>query len=174
MVGLVSVRCAMHQIVFFVLKFLSSKLKDFPLFRNMVLQNESVDEDLEHFEDIVEETDTGPTCASKKEENSADVHGGEGANSDSNCSEDEDVLPTNYSDDDGSDDADELFIRESPNDPQKPKMISNQKVLKPQVSSTQSFLPGGYNPRHREPSYRYVSCHRFLTSGVLYSCTAYI
>ncbi|EOY27355.1 JHL06B08.2 protein, putative isoform 1 [Theobroma cacao] len=132
---------------------ISEVLKARPQLWNMVLQNESVDEDLEHFEDIVEETDTGPTCASKKEENSADVHGGEGANSDSNCSEDEDVLPTNYSDDDGSDDADELFIRESPNDPQKPKMISNQKVLKPQVSSTQSFLPGGYNPRHREPSY---------------------
>lgn len=139
-----------------------------------MLQNESVDEDLEHFEDIVEESNTEPSCVSKKEENNADIHGGESANSDGDSSEDEDVFPSSYSDDDASDDADELFIRESPNNLQKPKKVSDQNALKPQVSSTQSFLPGGYNPRHRDPSYRYVSCHLFLAYAVLYTCTAYI
>ena len=140
----------------------------------MMLQNESVDEDLEHFEDIVEETDTEPILASKKEENNAVIHGGEAANSDSDSSEDEGVLPSSYSDDDASDDVEELFIRESSKDLHKTKTIPDRNALKPQVSSTQSFLPGGYNPRHREPSYRYVSCHLFLASCVLYSYTAYI
>lgn len=139
----------------------------------MVLQNESVDEDLEHFEDIVEETDTQPSRALKKEENDADIHGSEGANSNGDSSEDEDVLSSSYSDDDAaSDDADELFIRKSQNALQKPKIISDQNALKPQVSSSQSFLPGGYDPRHREPSYRCVSCHLFVASGVLYKCIA--
>lgn len=99
---------------------------------------------------------------------------GEAANSSSDSSEDEGVLPSSYSDDDASDDVEELFIRESSKDLHKPKIVSNQNAGKPQVSTTQSFLPGGYNPRHREPSYRYVSCHLFLASGALYSYTAYI
>ncbi|XWS20015.1 hypothetical protein CRYUN_Cryun31cG0065300 [Craigia yunnanensis] len=132
---------------------ISEVLKARPQLWNMMLQNESVDEDLEHFEDIVEETDTEPNLASKQEENNAGIHGGEAANSDSDSSEDEGVLPSSYSDDDASDDAEELFIRESSKDLHKTKTISDRNALKPQVSPTQSFLPGGYNPRHREPSY---------------------
>ncbi|XVF27125.1 hypothetical protein REPUB_Repub14bG0079700 [Reevesia pubescens] len=132
---------------------ISEVLKARPQLRNTMFQNESVDEDLEHFEDIVEETDADSSLASKKEENNAVSHGGEAANnSDSDSSEDEGVLQSSYSDDDASDDAEEFFIRENPKD-HKTKTISDQNALKPQVSSTQSFLPGGYNPRHREPSY---------------------
>ncbi|KAL4387397.1 hypothetical protein GQ457_09G004360 [Hibiscus cannabinus] len=81
-----------------------------------------------------------------------DIHVGEAANSDS--SEDEGVLPS-YSDDDVSEDANELIIRETPKDfrVQEPKTISNQNASKPPKSTTKSFLPGGYDPRHREPSY---------------------
>lgn len=96
---------------------------------------------------------------------------GEAANSSSDSSEDEGVFPSSYSDDDASDGAEGLFIRESSKDLHKPKILSNQNAVKPQA---QSFLPGGYNPRHREPSYRYVSCHLFLASGILYGYTAYI
>lgn len=139
-----------------------------------MLQNESVDEDLEHFEDIVEETDTEPSLASKKEENDTGIHVDEAADSDSDSSEDEGVLPSPYSDDDASDDAGELFTRDSSKDLHKTKTISDQNAQKPQVSSAQSFLPGRYNPRHREPSYRYAFRHHFLASGVLYSYNAYI
>ncbi|XVE88572.1 hypothetical protein DITRI_Ditri19aG0080000 [Diplodiscus trichospermus] len=132
---------------------LSEVLKARPQLWNMMLQNESVDEDLEHFEDIVEETDTEPRLASNKEESNADIHGGEAANSNSEPSEDEGVLPSSYSDDDASNDAEELFMRDSSRDLHKSKTISDQNALKPQVSSLPSFLPGGYNPRHREPSY---------------------
>ncbi|KAE8674178.1 acyl carrier protein 1 [Hibiscus syriacus] len=131
---------------------ISEVLKARPQLWNSMIQNESVDEDLEHFEDIVEETVAEPNLASKKEENNADIHVGEAANSDS--SEDEDVLPS-YSDDDVSEDADELIIRETPKDlrVQEPKAISDRNSSKPPKSTTKSFLPGGYDPRHREPSY---------------------
>lgn len=42
-----------------------------------MLQNESVDEDLEHFEGIIEETNIEPRMSSKKEESKADIRGGE-------------------------------------------------------------------------------------------------
>lgn len=127
-----------------------------------MLQNESVDEDLEHFEDIVEETASEPSLASKKEENNADIRG-EAANSDSHSSEDEGVLPSSYSDDDISEDEKELFIRETPKDQhhQEPKIISDQNALTSPKSTGKSFLPGGYDPRQREPSYRYPFFHLF-------------
>ncbi|KAA3452040.1 CCAAT/enhancer-binding protein zeta [Gossypium australe] len=134
---------------------ISEVLKARPQLWNMMLQNESVDEDLEHFEDIVEETASEPSLASKKEENNADICGGEAANSDSYSSEDEGVLPSSYSDDDMSEDEKELFIRETPKDQhhQEPKIISNQNALTSPKSTAKPFLPGGYDPRHREPSY---------------------
>lgn len=124
----------------------------FPFFRNMVLQNESVDDELEHFEDIVEETDNEPSNASKKEENNTDLHG-DAANSQSDSSEDEGNLQASYSEDDESDDAEELLIRGDSNNHQKPNTLSDHKVQKTQVPPKRSSLPGGYNPRHREPSY---------------------
>ncbi|KAK9030980.1 hypothetical protein V6N11_032379 [Hibiscus sabdariffa] len=107
---------------------ISEVLKARPQLWNTMLQNESVDEDLEHFEDIVEETVAEPSLASKKEEK----------------------------------DANELIIRETPKDfrVQEPKTISNQNASKPPKSTTKSFLPGGYDPRHREPSYSYSNADR--------------
>ncbi|KAE8696368.1 40s ribosomal protein SA [Hibiscus syriacus] len=137
---------------------ISEVLKARPQLWNSMLQNESVDEGLEHFEDIVEETVTEPNLASKKEENNADIYVGKAANSDS--SEDEGVLPS-YSDADVSEDANELIIRETPKDirVQEPKTISDQNSSKPPKSTIKSFLPGGYDPRHREPSYWYLSAY---------------
>ncbi|GLU14192.1 hypothetical protein SLE2022_307760 [Rubroshorea leprosula] len=131
---------------------LSEVLKARPPLWNMVLQNESVDDELEHFEDIVEETDNEPSNASKKEENNADLHG-DAADSESDSSEDGGNLQASYSEDDESDDAEELLIRDDSNDHQKPKTLSDHKVQKTQVFPKRSSLPGGYNPRHREPSY---------------------
>ncbi|XP_012455742.1 protein SLOW WALKER 2 [Gossypium raimondii] len=133
---------------------ISEVLKARPQLWNMMLQNESVDEDLEHFEDIVEETASESSLPSKKEENNADICVGEAANSDSYSSEDEGVLPSSYSDDDISEDEKELF-REIPKDQhhKEPKIISNQNALTSPKSTAKPFLPGGYDPRHREPSY---------------------
>lgn len=123
----------------------------------MVLQNESVDEDLEHFEDVVEETDNEPSDASKTEENDVKlVKRTDDAKSDSESSEDEDI-PTSDSEEDVSDQPEELIIRDNPKDLQKSKAPSHH-VPQPPTSS-KSSLPGGYNPRHREPSYWYFLFH---------------
>ncbi|GAV61402.1 CBF domain-containing protein [Cephalotus follicularis] len=133
---------------------LSEVLKARPPLWNMMLQNESVDEDLERFEDIMEDTDDGPDIASQKEENDVKMdHGDDGAISDSNFSEDEVGSLDSYSEADASDEAEEFLLRDHAKDLQKPKIVSDDKVHQPQASSTRSFLPGGYNPRHREPSY---------------------
>lgn len=130
---------------------LSEVLKARPPLWNMVLQNEFVDEDLEHFEDVVEETDNEPSDASKTEENDVKlVKRTDDAKSDSESSEDEDI-PTSDSEEDVSDQPEELIIRDNPKDLQKSKAPSHH-VPQPPTSS-KSSLPGGYNPRHREPSY---------------------
>lgn len=76
-------------------------------YRNMVLQNESIDDELEHFEDVIEETDNEPSTVSNTQiDNTELVQNGEDANSDTNSSEGEDDLPASSEDDD-SDDASE-------------------------------------------------------------------
>ncbi|KAE8722900.1 Detected protein of confused Function [Hibiscus syriacus] len=94
--------------------------------------NESVDEDLEHFEDIIEETVTEPGLASRKKKLkliSMTVK-----------------LPSL------------IVILQKMKIPknlrlQEPKTMSDQNASKPPKSTNKSFLTGGYDPRHREPSY---------------------
>lgn len=122
----------------------------------MVLQNESVDEDIEHFEDVVEETDNEPSDASKKQENDVKlINGIDHAKSDSQSSEDEEDIPASDSEEDVSDDSQELIFRDDSKDLQKSETPHHDGHQPPQ--SSKSFLLGGYNPRHREPSYWYFS-----------------
>ncbi|WCJ35778.1 CCAAT-binding factor [Euphorbia peplus] len=113
----------------------------------MVMQNELVDEDLEHFEDIVEESDVKPHMAAKVElilnlfkvmirlvMNTIPQDDSPAPNSEDKKSED-----------DHSDDSETEFLIEN--------SIERIHASQPQVSSAGSFLPGGYDPRHREPSY---------------------
>lgn len=121
--------------------------------RNMVLQNESVDEDLEHFEDIIEETenqaDTTPP------DNGGDiVHNSERLDdSDSDSSLDEDVSPTADSEDDVSEEANDLLMGSGLKDLQESEITSDNNQIQQQVSTVGTSFPGGYNLRHREPSY---------------------
>ena len=118
----------------------------------MVLQNESIDEELEHFEDVVEETDDEPNTTSKKEEHVVGlVHGSDAAKSDSASSEDEDDTPASDSED--VSDGEELLVRNDSKDLEESKTLSEHNGQQRQVSSKSSLLPGGYNLRHREPSY---------------------
>ncbi|KAA8540211.1 hypothetical protein F0562_024226 [Nyssa sinensis] len=131
---------------------LSEVLKARPPLWNMVLQNESVDEDLEHFEDIVEETENQASSKSKKPDNAGEtVHSSARIDADSDSSQDEVVSPTSAFEDDASDGSDDLLaggedLRES-------ETIVDCNGHQPQVSDARSSFPGGYNPRHREPSY---------------------
>ncbi|KAM2957331.1 hypothetical protein FF2_024336 [Malus domestica] len=129
---------------------LSEVLKARPLLWNMVLQNESVDDELEHFEDVREETDDKPTPVPEKQELDVELmHCNDAVNSDHDSLEDDEESAASYSDDEGSDEAEEFLVTKGQNDP-KPALAGGQQ---PQASSESPRLPGGYDPRHREPSY---------------------
>lgn len=135
----------------------------------MFLQNESIDSDLEHFEDIedIEHTDNELLTPSKKEETKdavvlADQQNR--ANSNSASLEDEDDSPegmddslASYSQDDDSDEAEGLLLKGDSKELL--EFRRSPHGLEFQVPATRSTLPGGYNPRHREPSYWYFSDH---------------
>lgn len=122
----------------------------------MVLQNESADEDLEHFEDIVEETENQTsTKVEEPENNSGTVHTNNCIDSDNDSSQDEGVPPASESEDDVSDEADDLFIGGDSKNVEETNTMPDQTKQQSQVSKMSS-LPGGYNPRHREPSYWYL------------------
>ncbi|KAB2613124.1 hypothetical protein D8674_035440 [Pyrus ussuriensis x Pyrus communis] len=130
---------------------LSEVLKARPPLWNMVLQNESVDDELEHFKDVREETDDNPTPVPEKQELDVELaHSNDAANSDHDSSEDDNESTASYSEGEGSDEAEEFFVTKDRND-SKPTPASN--VQPPQASSEKPRLPGGYDPRHREPSY---------------------
>lgn len=138
-----------------------------------MLQNESNDEELEHFEDVIEETAEEPSTAAKEEENDGGlVHSTDAANLDSESSEDEDESPAFNSEDDGSDEAEEFLMRNDSKDLEESKIVSPLNAQQPQVSSKKSLLPGGYDPRHREPSYWSVIYSKLIFYGSHFSLLA--
>jgi ribosome biogenesis protein MAK21 len=153
----------------------------------MALQNESLDDELEHFEDVIEETDKEPITVSDKEpatvsdkpsEDIVPVQNGEVANSDKDSSdgEDDDDQPASSeeddddadddqpasSEDDDDDDLDDALededfsLAKSKKNHKKSKKLNSEtdnEGQKSQESIKKPLLPGGYDPRHREPSY---------------------
>ncbi|CAH8359277.1 unnamed protein product [Eruca vesicaria subsp. sativa] len=139
---------------------LSEVLKARPPLWNMVVQRESVveEEDVEHFEDVKEEDDIDPIKEAEKEGNVVEVdHEDDKITSrdddDDNSSDDEEALAARQSDEEddyASDDGEELFIKETS---QKTMEVVNDSEKISQAPLKSSCLPGGYDPRHREPSY---------------------
>lgn len=129
----------------------------------MLLQNESIDEELEHFEDVIEETDNEPRAVSNKQDDIGPVQNSDNENSDGSSSEGEDDPPASSEDDnsDGASEDEDFFLAKNKPSLGKSKSASDNKsksvpdneVWQSQVSAKKSFLPGGYDPRHREPSY---------------------
>ncbi|KAK7294502.1 hypothetical protein RJT34_17391 [Clitoria ternatea] len=139
---------------------LSELLKARPPLWNMVLQNESIDEELEHFEDVIEENDTEPgTVSNKQNDDDGTVQSGKDTNSDASSSESEDDLPA-PSEDDDSDDAseDEGFLLAMNETNHKKSKSASANDQQSQLSAKKSSLPGAYNPRHREPSFCNADC----------------
>lgn len=120
-----------------------------------MLQNESTDEELEHFEDIVDETENEPNSIIGKQEDEARSVEKDGVtNSDNHSSEDDDDdSPAFYSEDEVSDEAGEFLLKDDSKNTEKSKTSSSCNGQQPQASLGRSWLPGGYNPRHREPSF---------------------
>ncbi|CAH2066927.1 unnamed protein product, partial [Thlaspi arvense] len=138
---------------------LSEVLKARPPLWNMVVQRESVeeDEDVEHFEDVKEEDDIDPNKEVEKEANDIEVDNDKIASRDGDSSsDDEEALAVRQSDEEGvyaSDDAEDLVIKEPSHELKDTMEVSNDSEKKSQPPSKSSCLPGGYDPRHREPSY---------------------
>ncbi|KAL6568326.1 hypothetical protein OROHE_004010 [Orobanche hederae] len=132
---------------------LSEVLKVRPPLWNMVLQNETADadEDLEHFEDITENNENQAIPAQDKGVNKSlvDADISNGSDSDDDPSHDRSGFAASGSEgDNSSNEGDDLFGEGGFHKLQEIKTTPEH-----QVQNTKPTLPGGYNPRHREPSY---------------------
>lgn len=129
-----------------------------------MLQNESNDDDLEHFEDITEEEEDKSSSVEKKTNtvekavptNSAvtsnNDSSGDEADSSASDSEDGDFNVAGSLNEDGFYD-----LTNTKNEA--------EESGKPTIPSKDtSLLPGGYNPRNREPSFWYLDLLFFLFS----------
>ncbi|CAH9118594.1 unnamed protein product [Cuscuta europaea] len=127
---------------------LSEVLKERPPIWNMMLQLDSVDDDLEHFEDVKEDenqenpTTNGGTVVVERVAQPDDE-------SDSGSSSLEEG--SFDSEDDGQ--LDNLFAKRGSREPNKSTPSSDLSKLEAQSKNGNLFMPGGYNPRHREPSF---------------------
>ncbi|KAI8544749.1 hypothetical protein RHMOL_Rhmol08G0319100 [Rhododendron molle] len=149
---------------------LSEVLKARPPLWQLVLQNESANEDVEHFEDIEEETtDQKATKLSETDNASKVVSTSDCTNSDGDSSQEEDVSSASDSETDVSDEEEDLLVAGGLEDVKETKEIPDLTKQQPQVPVGRSSLPGGYNPRHREPSYCNADCVSWWELTVLAS-----
>ncbi|KAK2997111.1 hypothetical protein RJ639_025401 [Escallonia herrerae] len=135
---------------------LSEVLKARPPLWNLVLQNESADDELEHFEDVVEDTDNQTSIALERMNNGGEAHIEDDADTDNSDSLDEGGSPIFVSEDEASDEGNDFTLRGGSSDPQESRTLASdadQNGPQPKKSNVKSALPGGYDPRHREPSY---------------------
>lgn len=135
---------------------LSEVLKARPPLWNMAIQNEAVDEDLEHFEDAPDETENLPGIDAKMpQRNNGDSISTSELDIDNDSSQDEEASSESSSEEDVLGEDDDLFMRENVEEPRESKSIklSDKNENQFGTSLTKHSLPGGYDPRHREPSF---------------------
>lgn len=126
----------------------------------MILQNESADDDDdEHFEDVLEDTENNVDTIPDKPNVCKVASSGETHETDNNSdsSSDEGGGSTFESEDEVSNEGDDLFTAGVLDDPRESKVRSDHAGPQSLVSNDKlrASLPGGYDPRHREPSYWY-------------------
>lgn len=116
---------------------------------NIMSQSESLDDDIEHFEDVVEESENKPITKENEPSNVVE------SASDGDSSKDEGVPQNSGSESDVSAEEDELLISGGVKDTKIVKAMPDHQIKLQSEASTpkKSTLPGGYDPRHREPSY---------------------
>lgn len=136
---------------------LSELLKARPPLWNMVLQNESIDDEFEHFEDIIEDSEVKVETGPPKQPEIIDEIANDNNNvieTDGDESSDLEVKEDfAASDSDASDGEIELFRGKHSIRVAESKPVSNSDKGQPQSSLVWSSLPGGYDPRHRDPSF---------------------
>lgn len=129
----------------------------------MAIQNEAVDEDLEHFEDVPDEAEDDLASDEMPQNNEDDID--TVLNSDSDSSQDEEASSASSEEEDNLDeDDDDLFGRKNAKEPLEfnSVKVSDQKEDQLPESLTKHSLPGGYDPQHREPSFWYTFCYLLL------------
>lgn len=121
-----------------------------------MLQNESVDEDLEHFEDIAEEEEDKTTLTQNGTDFVDRVIGrNDGIRADNVSSSDEDSPAASDSEDGDMDEPGSLLVADGLDNLKESEPVSEGQEQESEASNVKSVLPGGYNPRHREPSFWY-------------------
>lgn len=139
----------------------------------MVRQNEAVDEEDEHFEDIIENDDEPKPATDNQEKEIQPVEDGHTAAVSGTNSSDDDI-PASSDDDEASDaDEDDFIVRGEPENVVESGKVPNPKSKQSSESSKKCRLPGGYNPRHREPSYWSVPSYFIFKSLVVLSLSAH-
>ncbi|XP_060206018.1 protein SLOW WALKER 2 [Lycium barbarum] len=128
---------------------LSEVLKSKPTLWNMMLQSESVDDDLEHFEDIIEEDENQPSPPNRTD-NASEVEANHLENGNHSL---QDEGGSSEPDDDDSLQANESPARGGLDEPKESRLLSGFSKLLPEGSNEKLLLPGGYDTRHREPSF---------------------
>ncbi|KAK6911814.1 CCAAT-binding factor [Dillenia turbinata] len=130
---------------------LSEVLKARPPLWNMMLQNESIDEEIEHFEDILEDTEDQAKPEAEKPEDLVEVdHHSDNGDDDESDSEEDGSESSDT--EDGASDREDFLMGEATKDIEESTPLSLDNSSQP-VSPTSKSTPGGYNPRHREPAY---------------------
>lgn len=122
-----------------------------------MLQMESIDEEFEHFEDIVEDSVVPNSTISKPEnlvridnvENYVEMDSGSIASESAMSNEQKSRF------EEGKNSEDDDFIKGDVALVNS-KTVYDNEVGQPQTRQSDLSLPGGYNPRHREPSYWYL------------------
>lgn len=131
---------------------LSEVLKARPPLWNIVLQNELMDEDLEHFEDMPEDGEYAANPKQNEMVESASAQSCAAVDIDSDALPCEDGSAPSGSEGNVSDDANDLLL-EGGHRKLGSKPITDGSGLASEVTPVRTTSPGGYSPRHREPLY---------------------
>lgn len=123
-----------------------------------MLQMESIDEEFEHFEDIIEDSVVPNSTISKPDnlvsridnvENYVEMDSGSIASESARSNEQKPRFEEGKnSEGDDFIKGDVALVNSN--------TVNDNEVGKPQTHQSDLSLPGGYNPRHREPSYWYL------------------
>nr|XP_027122721.1 CCAAT/enhancer-binding protein zeta-like [Coffea arabica] len=132
---------------------LSEVLKARPPLWNIVLQNELIDEDFEHFEDVPEDDEYAANPKQNEMVESANAQGGANIDMDSDALPSEDGSAPSDSEGKVSDDANDLLLEGGQRQLQGSKPMADGSGLASEVTTIRTTSPGGYSPRHREPLY---------------------
>lgn len=151
------------------LHFITSKAEDISLScRNIVLQNELIDEDLEHFEDMLEDDEYTDNPKQNEMVESANAKSRAAVDIDADALPCEDGSAPSGSKGNVSDDANDLLLEGGQRELRGFKPITDGRGLASEVTTVRTTSPGGYSPRHREPLYWYSSVFCCLTFDALF------